>query len=59
MLSAAAGLWEKVAKNERTVGPLDGGHDVHLGFGPTLEECCPSEDGHVYCICNSLQGPGG
>lgn len=59
-LSAAAGPWEKVTENEKTLGALDCGHDVHLGFGPTLEECCgPSEDGPVYCICNSLQGPGG
>lgn len=60
MLSATAGPWEKVTEKRRTLGPLDGGHGVHPGFGPTLEECCgPSEDRPVSCICNSLRGPGG
>lgn len=40
----SGGSLEQVTENKRTLGSLDGGQDIHLGFGPTLEEHCgPSE----------------
>lgn len=50
-LSVEAGHWEKVTENRRIFVPLDGGHHIPRGFGP-------SEGGAVYSVCNSVQGHG-